>query len=104
MGPCTEDLRRLYAAIGLNVAPESGEMPDHVAVELEACAYALHSPETVPFAGALLANHLAKWLPTFCRAVARETTQPVYQELAALTPDWLAALERLFCADDRCGC
>jgi TorA maturation chaperone TorD len=101
MGPCTEDLRRLYAEIGLKVGAGSGEMPDHVAVELEAVAFALRSPEAVPIAGVLMADHLAKWLPTFCRAVARETTQTFYQELAALTPDWLGAMQRLFTAGDR---
>jgi TorA maturation chaperone TorD len=101
MGPCTEDLRRLYAEIGLKVAPASGELPDHVAIELEALAYALRSPGTVPIAGILLAEHLSKWLPKFCRAVAGEAAQPFYHELAALTPDWLAVLSRLFSSGDR---
>lgn len=94
MGPCTEDLRRLYAELGLNLAPASGELPDHVAVEFEACAFALRSPETLPVAGALLASHLTVWLPAFCRKVAQESAQPLYQELATLTADWLAVLTR----------
>jgi len=101
MGPCTEDLRRLYTEIGLQVAPSSGELPDHVAVELEALAYAIRSPGSIQSAGALLTDHLAKWLPAFCRAVAHETAQPFYKELAVLTPGWLAELARQLPGSDR---
>jgi TorA maturation chaperone TorD len=95
MGPCTEDLRRLYEALGLRVASAVGELPDHVAVELEALAYALESPATEAVARALLADHLAAWLPKLCRGVAHEATRPFYRELAALTTAWLPVLKGL---------
>lgn len=91
MGPCTEDLHRLYGALGLQISA-AGELPDHVAVEFEALACALSSPGTLPVAGALLDDHLAKWLPKLCRAVAREAAQPFYRELATVTRAWLPAL------------
>lgn len=95
MGPCTEELRSLYAGLGLAVTSSSGELPDHVAVELEALAYALGSPGKESIGQALLAKHLAVWLPTLCRAVAQEATQPFYRQLAALTISWLPVLARL---------
>jgi TorA maturation chaperone TorD len=93
MGPCTADLRRLYAELGLKMAPASGEMPDHVAVELEALAYALSSPATYPLARALFFDHLRRWLPRLCRAVAHEAASPFYRDLADRTVDWTGPLQ-----------
>lgn len=93
MGPCTEDLRQLYQQIGLKVASTAGELPDHVAVELEALAFALKLPGAEPVAQALFANHILLWLPKLCRAVADGATRPFYQELATSTISWLRAIE-----------
>ncbi len=93
MGPCTADLRQLYGALGLQMLPASGEMPDHVAVELEALAFALSSPATYPQAQALFFDHLRRWLPRLCRAVAHETESPFYRALADITVDWTGPLQ-----------
>lgn len=90
MGPCTAALRELYARLELEVVPSTGELPDHVAVELEALAYALSSDETLPVASTIVSQHLRHWLPRLCRAVAHETTVPFYRELADRTLVWLA--------------
>lgn len=88
MGPCTADLGQLYGRLGLELAPASGEMPDHVAVELEAFAYALGTEEAVPVAVSLWSDHLRRWLPRLCRAVAHEAEVAFYRDLAELTLAW----------------
>ncbi len=93
MGPCTAELRQLYAALGLELAPASGEMPDHVAVELEALAYAASSPTTYAQARALFSDHLRRWLPRLCRAVAHETESDFYRDLAETTVAWTGPLQ-----------
>ncbi len=88
MGPCTADLNRLYAELGLEVTPETRELPDHLTIELEALAYALSFEEHDAVARALFGEHLTKWVSPFCRAVAREATLPFYKDLANLSASW----------------
>jgi len=96
MGPCTADLKRLYNAAGLQVSSNSGELPDHIAVELEAMAYALSFEETESVAREIFQEHLAQWLPRLCRAVAHEAEEDFYRDLAVVTLDWLAAIKGHF--------
>lgn len=96
MGPCTADLRRLYGELEIELAPASGELPDHVAVELEAVAYALSFEETLPVARALFVDHLRQWLPRLCRAVAHEAQLPFYRELAGLSLQWISYIQDYF--------
>jgi len=96
MGPCTADLKRMYLELGLQVSSRSGELPDHIAIELEAMAYALSFDETGPVARQIFEEHLARWLPRLCRAVAHEAEQSFYRNLAVLTLDWLAAIRGYF--------
>ena len=93
MGPCTADLRRLYAELGLEMAPV-GELPDHIAVELEALSYALSSETGHAQARAIFFDHLRRWLPRLCRAVAHEADAQFYRDLAELTLEWMGPLER----------
>jgi TorA maturation chaperone TorD len=93
MGPCTADLKRIYLELGLQVSSRSGELPDHIAIELEALAYALSFDETEPVARQLFQEHLSRWLPRLCRAVAHEAAEVFYRDLAVLTLDWLAAMK-----------
>lgn len=86
MGPCTAELRRLYAVLGLVSSPN--ELADHVAVQFEALAYALAS-DAAEVARALFAEHLRPFLPRLCRAVDIEASEPFYRALAQLTMDWL---------------
>lgn len=92
MGPCTADLRRIYRELGIDLAPSAGELPDHVAVEFEALAYALSQTDSHDVAKTLVADHLGQWLPRLCRAVASEAGHPFYAGLAAVTPEWLAQI------------
>ncbi len=92
MGPCTADLRRLYRKLGIEMDPAAGELPDHVAVEFEALAYALSRADSNDVAKTLVADHVSQWLPRLCRAVASEAQQPYYAGLAAVTLEWLAKI------------
>lgn len=94
MGPCTADLRRLYRELGIDMDQAAGELPDQVAVEFEALAYALSRPDGAHAAEALVTDHLGQWLPRLCRAVATEAGHPFYAGLAAVTLDWLGQIQR----------
>lgn len=95
MGPCTADLRDLYRTLDIDVPPGSAELPDHVAVEFEALAFALTHNEGAAVADELLRDHLSGWLPRLCKAVAANAAHPYYQALAARTLDWTGHLIRL---------
>ncbi|HUB71640.1 MAG TPA: molecular chaperone TorD family protein [Acidimicrobiales bacterium] len=95
MGPCTAQLRQLYRDLGIELAADSGELPDHVAVEFEALAFALSSDETSEVARAIWSDHLGHWLPRLCRAVSREAEARFYKDLAQLSLDWGASLQGL---------
>ncbi len=93
MGPCTVELRRLYGELGLEVRPSSGELPDHLAIELEALTFAV-SEGRGDVARALYFDHLRTWLPRLCRAVLHQAEHPFYLELASATLEWLKPLGR----------
>lgn len=93
MGPCTADLKGLYGELGIGLSPESRELPDHIAVELEALAYALSSGAG-RVANALFLDHLRRWLPRFCRAVAHEAESAFYRDLALRTLRWTTPIQR----------
>jgi len=94
MGPCTAELHSLYGELGLTVSTVVGDLPDHVAIELEALAFALSSEATWPVARTLFAGHLRHFVPRLCRALAKESELAYYSRLAGLTAAWLAPLER----------
>ena len=96
MGPCSAELRTLYAALEIEVAPAMNEMADHIAVELEALAYALSFDETIPVARQIFFQHARQWLPRLCRAVINEAAHPFYRGLGGVTLDWLAYVQRYF--------
>jgi TorA maturation chaperone TorD len=100
MGPCTAELKEIYSDLGLQMSSQSVELPDHIAIELEAMAYALSFEETAPVARRIFEEHLARWLPRLCRAVAHEVEEGFYRDLAVLTLDWLAAIKGCFAVAD----
>jgi TorA maturation chaperone TorD len=99
MGPCVGELKTIYAAMGIEPAAGAGELPDYVASEFEALAYALASGH-LPSAKALLDEHLLRWLPRFCREVIRHSEAPFYRDLAALTLAWVPAVRREVASDE----
>lgn len=100
MGPCVGELNDLYRDLGLQVSTDSGELPDHVAIECEAVAYALGREQTHAIAQKLFEEHLNGFLARLCRAVAHETQVPFYRGLTALSVDWLAVAKKYFAATD----
>jgi putative dimethyl sulfoxide reductase chaperone len=95
MSTATAAVARLYRTLDLAVRHDAHELPDHIAVELEALAYALgaDTPEHET-AEELLSQHLLLWVPKLCEVVERESELDFSRVLARLTPGWLAAIAR----------
>lgn len=93
MGPCTAEVRDLYEQLGLELKASTGELPDHLPIELEALAYALERAESGDVVRSLFFDHVGKWLPWFCKAVEREAEHDFYRDLAGMTRAWLPAIE-----------
>jgi TorA maturation chaperone TorD len=93
MSTATAAVARLYRSLDLAVRHDAHELPDHVAVELEALAYALDTegPDE-QIAQELLTQHLLIWMLKLCAAVEEEAQLGFYRSLARLTPHWLAAI------------
>ncbi len=96
MGPCTAELKELYQGLGLQVSAASGELPDHVAIELEALAVALSRDDSEELGRRLYQEHLGQFLPRLCRAVTHDAESDFYRELAALSLDWMSAIRSYF--------
>ena len=96
MGAASVAVADLYRGLGLDVAGTVHELPDHVAIELEALAFALRAEGATAeeARGALLHEHLLSWLPALCAAVEREARQPFYAVLARVTTAWVERLAR----------
>lgn len=91
MGAASADVVRIYRDLGISVRADARELPDHLAIEWEALAYAFEQ-DALEASAELARGHLAVWMPPFCEAVAAETESPFYAALARLTPLWTAAL------------
>ncbi len=89
------DVAGFYRAFGAASGGPAAERPDHVGCELEFLAFLVAKQLGAEEAGAteqaeicrdatdaFLRDHLGRWLPAFCREVARETASPVYRLLA----------------------
>ena len=96
MGAASVAVADLYRALGLDVAAAAHELPDHLAIELEALAVALDADGAAAEGArtALLHEHLAGWVPALCAAVEREAGQPFYAVLARITTTWVERLAR----------
>lgn len=82
----------IYDALGMRLNPELHELPDHMAVEWEALAVALHKDDK-EIGRILFFEHLAQWQPVFLKKVTVSARQPFYVALAGLTTAWLSAFE-----------
>jgi TorA maturation chaperone TorD len=106
MGAEAAEVCQFMAEVGFSVSPESGELPDHISVELafmgelagrEASAIEAGDLETSEFAASVqrrfLDAHLGRWAVRFARKVKDRAQTPFYAAMA----DLLAS----FCADER---
>ena len=91
MAAVAGEVAQIYRELDLRISEDAHELPDHVAVEWEALAYAAENGAEEE-AEELLRGHLAQWMPDFCDAVETETTLAFYRTLAQLTSAWTAAL------------
>jgi TorA maturation chaperone TorD len=91
-GAWTADLRRLYDELGIVLGRE--QAPDHLMIELDALIHGLASPSLHATTSLLVRDHLDRWLPRMCRAVAVETRFVFYQDLAYLSIAWLRQIGR----------
>lgn len=103
------DIAGFYGAFGFRVARDR---PDHLAAELEYVAllcvkeaFARLAQENegaavcVEARGKFLTEHMAPWLPAFCRQVDRSARHPYFTSLAALVMSLVEAdREELACA------
>jgi TorA maturation chaperone TorD len=103
MGAAAVNVRRFMAKVGFAVLPESGELPDHISVELafmgelarrEAKALEAGDQNRAEFAASLqrrfLAAHLGRWADQFARRVQDRATTPFYAAMAKLLTGFVA--------------
>lgn len=83
IGVSTLRVKQLYIELGVRLAPGQVELADHIAVELEALAYAA-SIGDVERADRLI-GHLVGWLPAFCESVRANSQVEFYCDLAQIT-------------------
>jgi TorA maturation chaperone TorD len=80
-----------YRRSGVELAA-SGELPDHIAIELEYCAYLCHQEGEAErdddlvrwrrLRVAFLTAHLLRWVPSFERSLAAVMPETIYLEVA----------------------
>lgn len=94
-GELTAEVQRLYREAGFELDPEAGQVPDHLAVELEFVAH-LAAQEAEKWAAGseegahalrerqrvFVNKHLGEWSIDFARSLRDETTHPYFVFLA----------------------
>jgi TorA maturation chaperone TorD len=103
MGAAAGEVRRFMAEVGFSVPPETGELPDHISVELafmaelarrEAEALEADDGKTAEFVAALecrfLTAHLGRWAERFARKVWDRAATPFYAAMAELLSGYIA--------------
>jgi TorA maturation chaperone TorD len=81
-------VRQFYRSYGKALAPDRHEPDDHLAFELEFYAY-LHTirpmERRLEAMERFSADHLARWVPAFCKRILEGTRSPFYRSLAVIT-------------------
>ena len=103
-GPETAEVRRYIEAAGFSYRPEYHGLPDHISVELdfmsataaqESAAWrtgdVAAAANCLAFEREFLNDHLGKWAPGFCGAVAERAGHRFYRSIAHLTAEFLAS-------------
>ncbi|WP_066313429.1 molecular chaperone [Bacillus sp. FJAT-29814] len=96
----TYQVRRLYHQCGLQYVKENNEPDDHLLLELEFMYYLadlsrsekdLHkSLELISIQIAFLKEHLAIWIPSFCKKLIEATNSQLFLGAAMLLEDFLS--------------
>jgi TorA maturation chaperone TorD len=103
MGDAATEARQFMAEAGFSVPPETGELPDHISVELafmaelarrEAKALESDDGKTAEVAASLqhrfLTAHLGRWAERFARKVWDRAATPFYAAMAELLSGYIA--------------
>ena len=91
MGETERAMQRRLAYLGLELAQDSNEPLDHLAIELEylyhllATAWTRNDPDYESQARSFVQNTLAQWLPRFRQALADGNGHPAYVAAVELT-------------------
>lgn len=89
MGRSTMEVKEMMAEYGIEVAENTGLLPDHIVSELEFMAYlANQDDEKALQTQRQLLEHLIRWTPQFITALKKAEPVPYYQ----LTADFLDQL------------
>jgi len=106
-GETTVAVAKFYEKVGLEL--KSGQVPDHLGLELEAmavlaeCEAARHASGDAAGAGLLeklqsrfCQEHLIQWVPKICEEIEQQTESSFYRSMAALT----AGLVQVHCGGE----
>lgn len=92
MGGSTMCIRQIYRELGVRLRASEVELPDHIAMELEALAHAW-ATNHVAQAEALV-RLFQGWLPAFAASVVTNSRADFYRWLAELTWEFFLSLGR----------
>jgi TorA maturation chaperone TorD len=103
MGDSTLDARQHYLSLGLDLAPDFKEAPDHVVAELEFMQVLVAESLTAIAAGdqerlraclkhqeIFLENHLGAWMPALAEKIIEHAQTPFYRHLALTARRFIA--------------
>ncbi len=101
-GESTAWVKAFIASAGFEYRPDYHDLPDHLGVELEfmqqvtareARALDEADRDTVVHCRRIedefVGDHLAKWIPAFCKKVAARAELPFYREMAGLAESFM---------------
>jgi putative dimethyl sulfoxide reductase chaperone len=114
MGDSTVEVLQHYREAGLEVAAESVELPDHIAVLLDFLATLCETESGLRQKGKhdeadalrkqhdrFLGEHLLSWVPQFAQAVRENAMLPYYQSVCTLLD---ACLKAVYGPNGECAC
>jgi TorA maturation chaperone TorD len=90
MGPVSQAVASAYTEAGLDPGPGPREAPDHAALEWEFMYFMTHQflvtgdEEWLERRRAFVSTHLARWMPSFARAISHAGEHEFYNALASL--------------------
>jgi len=79
MGKSSLEIQEMMASHGIEIAENSGLLPDHIVSELEFMAYLASQEDTQETQQQLLEQHLARWIPQFTAALRAAKPAPYYR-------------------------
>lgn len=102
MGGSTARMKQIYSALGVRLRLGEVELPDHIAIELEALTHALRTHYR-PQANDLI-GLLQGWLPAFAASVVANSRLEFYRRLAELTWEFFQDLGESEVSDKSDSC